>query len=84
MRWSLAACGVAAVIFAFHHIATYAASRGWIYYRNGPKRGNTMGLFEEVFEPEMEYMVEELQSEAIRADEDETGEGTKPINRPGS
>lgn len=84
MRWVLAAGGAAAVVFALHRGATYAADRGWIYYRNGPKRGNTLGLFEEVFVPEIEYMVEEVQSEEIRADEAETGQEASPqTNRPG-
>lgn len=84
MRWFLAAGGVLAVVFTFHRVATYAADRGWIYYRNGPKRGNALGLFDQIFEPEIEYVVEEMQSEAIRADEDETGEGDQPTNRSGS
>ena len=75
MRWLLIAAGVGVAIYAFHRVATYAASRGWVYYRNGPKRGYSLGLIEEVFQPSMEFALEEESSEAVKADIPRSGQG---------
>ena len=75
MRFLLAAVGVAALLIVLHLLAVYAESRGWIYYRVRPPRVRMLGLLEELVEPEIQYMIEEQSSEAIRADQDESGQG---------
>ena len=75
MRFLLAAVGVAALLIVLHLLAVYAESRGWIYYRVRPPRVRMLGLLEELVEPEIRYMIEEQSSEAIRADQDESGQG---------
>ncbi len=77
MRWLVALGGLGLVIYAIHRLAIYAAARGWVYYRNGPKRGYSLGLIEEVFQPSIEHVIEEQSSEAIRADSTESGQGDR-------
>lgn len=66
---------VTAIFYGLHRLALVAESKGWIFYRTRPPRVRTLGLFEEVFDPRVEYVVAEQSSEAIRADQDDSGEG---------
>lgn len=67
MRWILAFALGGLGIYSVHRVATWAAGRGWIYYRNGPRRGNTVGLIEEVFQPSYEHVLEERAFRAVEA-----------------
>jgi hypothetical protein len=75
MRVLLFTVGIAISMYALHRIATYAESRGWIFYRTRPPRVKMLGLLEELAEPRVEYQIEEMSSEAITADHAETGAG---------
>lgn len=63
---------VVATLYGLHRFCLFAESRCWIYYRTRPPRIATLGLFEEVFEPKVEHLVEERAAEAIRAEQDES------------
>jgi hypothetical protein len=75
MRWLVIVGGLGVIVYTLHRLAKYAAGRGWIYYRDAPKRGYSLGFVEEVFQPSMEFVIEEQSSEAIRADAWESAEG---------
>lgn len=66
---------IVVLLYGAHRLALYAENRGWIYYRTRPPRIRTLGLLEELVDPSVEYRVEEQAAEAIRADEDESGQG---------
>lgn len=74
MRIFLVSVGVVALVYGLHRLGLFAESRGWVYYQTRAPRIRTLGLFEETFEPRVEYLVEELSSDAIRADQAESGE----------
>lgn len=78
MTYVLIGLGIVALLYVLHRLALFAESRGWIFYKTRAPRVRTLGLFEEVFDPSVEHRVEEQTSEAIRADEDESGEGDLP------
>jgi hypothetical protein len=71
----LVVLGVVASLYVLHLLATYAESRGWIFYMTRPPRVRMLGFLEEIVDPRVEYVVEEETSEAIRAEQDESGEG---------
>ena len=63
-----------AALYLIHLSLGYAESRGWIYYRSRPPRVRFLGMLEELADPRVEYLIEEQTSEAIRADQAESGE----------
>lgn len=69
----------AALVVAYYllrAIALYAVDQGWIYGRGqAPKRGNVVGGlgFEQVFEPEIEYLIEEVHRTETEADHEAPG-----------
>ena len=65
---------VIAGLYGLHRLALFAEYRGWIYYRTHPPRMRTLGLLEELADPSVEYRIEEQASEAIRADDEESGD----------
>lgn len=65
---------VIALVYGLHRLALFAEYRGWIYYRTRPPRMRTLGLLEELADPSVEYRVEEQASEAIRADDEDSGD----------
>ena len=75
MRVFLIVAGAAMALFALHRMALYAENRGWIFYKTRPPRVRMLGLLEELVEPSVEFLVEEESSQAIRADQDESGQG---------
>jgi hypothetical protein len=74
VKYVLIALVVLAVIYGLHLLASFAESRGWIFYRTRPPRVRMLGLLEELVDPRVEYLVEEQSSEAIRADQAEKGQ----------
>lgn len=66
------------LIYGLHRLASFAESRGWIFYRTRPPRVRMIGLLEELVEPRVEYQIEEQSSEEIRADHAESGQGDRP------
>ena len=55
----------------------WAGERGWAYNKHNPRpRGSGIpsASFGQAFKPELEYVVDELRSERVRADRDEAGD----------
>lgn len=78
MRPLLIATIVIAGLYGLHRLALFAEGRGWIFYKTRPPRMRTLGLLEELADPSVEYRIEEQSSEAIRADDEESGQGIAP------
>ena len=81
--WWLVWVGPAVVgLHGLHRQALWAESRGWIYYCTHPMpagaAGPAMMEIAAIVEPQTVHVVEVLRSEAIRAEEDESGAGPKP------
>jgi len=64
------------VVTAWALNSRVAGERGWVYNRYNPRpRGmGTLGLIEEIYQPAMEYLVEERASERARGSQDESGD----------
>ena len=82
VKYLVIAVLVLAVIYGLHRLASFAESQGWIFYRTRPPRVRMLGLLEELVDPRAEYLVEEQSSEAIRADQAETGDGYREADEP--
>lgn len=68
---------VVAVVFGALAGTRWAGERGWVYNKHNPRppgTGRTLGLFEEMFQPGIEHVVEERTAETIRADQDDSGD----------
>ena len=55
----------------------WAGKRGWVYNKHNPRppgAGVPGGAFGQIFEPEIEHVVEETRSEQVRAEQDESGD----------
>ena len=68
-----------AVAIAFGVLAStrWAGERGWVYNKHNPRPPGavgTLGIFEEMFQPGIEHVTEERNSERARADQDESGD----------
>ncbi|MFH1329520.1 MAG: hypothetical protein ABIJ48_02505 [Actinomycetota bacterium] len=82
MWWLLVIPGVALGGLGLHRLALWAESRGWIYYGTHRMPSGAAGLammeVAAIVEPQTEHVIEALRSEAIRAEEDASGEGREP------
>jgi hypothetical protein len=60
----------------------WAGERGYVYNRHNPRpRGlGTLGLLETIYQPSIEYVIEERSSERARGTQDESGEKPEPGN----
>jgi hypothetical protein len=60
----------------------WAGERGYVYNRYNPRpRGlGTLGLLETIYQPSVEYVIEEHSSEPARGTQDESGEKPEPGN----
>ena len=69
------AAGLAVAGYVLHRALLQAGRRGWIYYKNNPRPpgGGTLGLFEEIYQPSMEHVIEERSSARMRGSQDESG-----------
>jgi hypothetical protein len=68
---------VLAIGFGVLASTRWAGRRGWVYNKHNPRpsgAGYAAGVFEEVFQPGIEHVVDERQSERLRADQDESGD----------
>ncbi len=74
---AVALLGIVAV--SGHLLLTWMERRGWIYYRNPDRpRPSTLGLLEEIYQPSIEHVVDEMTSEAIEADQAVSGDPEEP------
>jgi len=77
MRWIPYALAVIAVVLILRRLGSYAVSRGWLYGKDGPSRGNAVGGlgFEQIVQPSIEHVYEEQQRLQIEADHDDPSDG---------
>ena len=69
------ACGLA--FYAVHRFALYADDRGWVYYRTKSKRPTPwLGSLEGIYQPSVQHVVDEIASEEVRPEQDESGAGS--------
>lgn len=75
----LAVVALFAAGYALHHLALWMEDRGWIFYRTkGMAQGSAASAAMEIasmLEPEVGHVIEEIRSEQLRAEQDESGEG---------
>ena len=62
--------------FAVHLFALWAGRRNWIYYKNNPRPPGSgpLGFVEQIYQPNIEHVIEERSSERGRASQDESGD----------
>lgn len=56
----------------------WAGERGWVYNKHNPRPpgvGYVPGAFDQSFQPSVEHVIEARESERIRAEQDESGDG---------
>lgn len=72
MKLTLVAIAGVVAWFGLHRLALWAENRGWIYYKTkrGPLGSYGMALIQATtpFAPEIEHVIEEQQSEDLRAE----------------
>jgi hypothetical protein len=78
MKFLIVAAASLVSIYGLHRLALHAESRGWIFYKTRPPRVRMLGMLEELVDPRVEYAIEEESSEAIRADQAESGAPERP------
>jgi len=73
--WCLVAVGV---LYCVHRLAVWAEERGWIYYRTkrmpAGAAGRALMELSAIVEPEIEHVIEQIDSEQVRGNQDEWGE----------
>lgn len=58
-----------------HRAALWAEARGWIFYKKKPRfRGSTLGFLEEIYNPSMQHVMEERDSERGSGSQEESGD----------
>jgi len=79
MWWLLWVGFALAGIYGLHHLALWAESRGWIYYRTKhmPPGAAGMAFLEatSILDPQVTHVIEAVRSRQARAEQDESGEG---------
>lgn len=70
--------------YAVHHFSRTAGERDWIYNKHNPRPsgGGTLGLLEEIYQPSIQYVVEERSSQKARGSQNESGDKPTPGNDP--
>lgn len=69
---------VVLVAYAIHRLLRWAERRGYIYYLDKPtRRPPSLGLLEQIYKPEIEYVAEEEAGQYVRGEDDESGEGKR-------
>ena len=80
---------VAAIVLVFGFVgfafwasnSRWLADRGLVYNRHNRhlrRHVGSLGLLETIYQPSMAYVIEEESSEAVRGDQDESGDRSDP------
>ncbi len=76
--WFFIAVGVVVALYGLHRLATWAAAKGWIFYRDSSRPAGTTSRavsgVDVIFRPEVEHYIEMRDAEEIIREEDESGE----------
>lgn len=68
--------GLLVVVYGLHLLLSWAEKQGHIYYLNKPdRRPPPLGLLDQIYKPEMEYVIEEESGQYVRGEDDESGRG---------
>jgi hypothetical protein len=74
VTFAAALLGFLVLGYGFHRLLTWAEKRGYIYYLAKPdRRPPPLGLLEQIYKPEMEYVAEEEAGQYVRGEDDESG-----------
>lgn len=62
--------------YAAHRVSRWAGERGWVYnkYNPRPPGRRTLGSLEQIFQPTIEYVIDQQSSEQTRAIQDESSD----------
>ena len=54
----------------------WAAKRGWVFNKHNPRPSGSANLMllDQIYQPDIEHVIEERSSASIRADQDESGD----------
>ncbi len=71
--------------YVVHQFSRMAGERDWIYNKHNPRPrgGGTLGLLEEIYQPSIQYVVQERSSQKARGSQHESGDKPTPGNDPG-
>ena len=65
-------------LYGLHRLALWAEARGWIYYRTkrmpAGAAGRALMELSAIVEPEIEHVIEAIDEDKVRGDQDESGE----------
>ena len=81
MTWIVIAAIVIVGWFLWTRFSRFAAARDWIYHEKHnprPEGLTSLGLLEEIYQPSIQHMVQEIAEEKARGDQAETGD--KPFD----
>ena len=84
MIWLVVAVIAVALVYGVHRLALWADERWWLYYRtkrSGP--APWLGTLESIYKPETEHLIEEQSGAEIKADQDDSGDGSHQGGRLG-
>lgn len=68
---------VVAIGFGILANTRWAGRRGWVYNKHNPRppgAGYAPGAFDEAFQPSVEHVIEQRESERIRSDQEASGD----------
>ena len=77
---ALVVSGAGLLAFGWRRFSRYAAERDWIYHEKHnprPEGLSSLGLLEEIYQPAIEHMVQEIAEERARGSQDGQGEGDR-------
>ena len=79
----LAVVGIAVILVALDRFLRYAGRRGWVFNKYNPKpsRPRSLGLFEEIYQPSIQHVIDFEITDRTDAEQDESGEPPDPKER---
>ena len=81
MPWFVVVLAGCAVVIGWRRFSRYAAERDWVYNKHNPRPTGltSLGTLEEIYQPSIRHVVEEITSEMARGNQDETGDRPFPL-----
>ena len=68
---------VLGIAFGLLASSRWAGERGWFYNKHNPRPpgvGLQPGAFDEIYQPSIRHVIDEQESERVRADQDDAGD----------
>lgn len=80
----IVAVAIALCLYGLHRLALWAERRGWLYYKNKKRPpGVGLGLLAPIYNPALQHVIEEGQSQRVRGEQDESGADPNRIDLDG-